>query len=70
MPPRHFEAIILSAKAAVSAVAGVLAYELLKLPGAPWVAAVSAVLVTPPDLHSSFKVSLMRVIANLFGAFG
>jgi uncharacterized membrane protein YgaE (UPF0421/DUF939 family) len=34
------------------------------------VAAVSAVLVTQPDLHSSLKVSLMRVIANLAGAFG
>jgi uncharacterized membrane protein YgaE (UPF0421/DUF939 family) len=40
------------------------------LPGAPWVAAVSAVLVTQPSLHSSFKASLMRVIANLAGAFG
>ena len=35
-----------------------------------WVAAVSAVLVTQPDLHSSFKASLMRVVANLAGAFG
>ena len=35
-----------------------------------WVAAVSAVLVTQPDLHASFTASLMRVVANLAGAFG
>jgi uncharacterized membrane protein YgaE (UPF0421/DUF939 family) len=34
------------------------------------VAAVSAVLVTQPSLHSSFKASWLRVIANLAGAFG
>ena len=70
MPPRHFEAIIFSIKAAVSAVAGALAYDALHLPGGPWVAAVSAVLVTQPDLHASLKISLLRVLANLFGAFG
>lgn len=70
MQPRHFEAIIFSAKAAVAAVLAVLGYEFVKLPGAPWVAAVSAVLVTQPNLHSSFQASLMRVIANLAGAFG
>jgi uncharacterized membrane protein YgaE (UPF0421/DUF939 family) len=70
MQPRHFEAIIFSTKAAVAAVIAALLYELFDLPGAPWVAAVSAVLVTQPDLHSSLKVSLMRVIANLAGAFG
>ena len=47
-----------------------LCYQFFDLPGAPWVAAVSAVLVTQPSLHSSFKASLMRVIANLAGAFG
>jgi len=70
MPPRHFEAIIFSAKAAVAAVIGALCYKLFDLPGAPWVAAVSAVLVTQPSLHSSFQASFMRVIANLAGAFG
>lgn len=70
MQPRHFEAIIFSVKAAVAAVAGALCYKLFDLPGAPWVAAVSAVLVTQPNLHSSFQTSLMRVIANLAGAFG
>jgi uncharacterized membrane protein YgaE (UPF0421/DUF939 family) len=70
MQPRHFEAIIFSAKAAVAAVIAALLYELFKLPGTPWVAAVSAVLVTQPDLHSSLKVSLLRVSANLAGAFG
>lgn len=70
MQPRHFEAIIYSAKAAVATVAAALCYEFFQLPGAPWVAAVSAVLVTQPDLHSSFKASLMRVVANLAGAFG
>ena len=70
MPPRHFEAIIFSVKAAVAAVIGALCYKLCVLPGAPWVAAVSAVLVTQPSLHSSFQASFMRVIANLAGAFG
>jgi uncharacterized membrane protein YgaE (UPF0421/DUF939 family) len=70
MQPRHFEAIIFSAKAAVAAVIGALCCKFFDLPGAPWVAAVSAVLVTQPDLHSSFQASLMRVVANLAGAFG
>lgn len=70
MQPRHFEAIIFSSKAAVATVVAVLCYEFIKLPGAPWVAAVSAVLVTQPDLHASFQASFMRVLANLAGAFG
>jgi uncharacterized membrane protein YgaE (UPF0421/DUF939 family) len=70
MQPRHFEAIIFSAKAAVSAVVAALCYKLFDLPGAPWVAAVSAVLVTQPNLHSSLQASFMRVVANLAGAFG
>jgi uncharacterized membrane protein YgaE (UPF0421/DUF939 family) len=70
MQPRHFEAIIFSAKAAVATVVAVVSYEFINLPGMPWVAAVSAVLVTQPNLHSSFQGSLMRVIANLAGAFG
>jgi len=70
MQPRHFEAVIFSAKATVAAVAAVLVYQLLALPGLPWVAAVSAVLVTQPSLHSSLKASSMRVVANLAGAFG
>ena len=70
MQPRHFEAIVFSAKATVAAVAGALCYKFFDLPGTPWVAAVSAVLVTQPNLHSSFQVSFMRVIANLAGAFG
>jgi uncharacterized membrane protein YgaE (UPF0421/DUF939 family) len=70
LKPRHFEAIIFSAKAAVAAVAAALGYKLLGLPGPPWVAAVSAVLVTQPSLHSSLKASFLRVIANLAGAFG
>ena len=70
MQSRHFEAIIFSAKAAVTTVVAALCYKFFQLPGAPWVAAVSAVLVTQPDLHSSFKASFMRVVANLVGAFG
>ena len=70
MPRRHLEAIIFSAKAAISALVGALCYRFLELPGAPWVAAVSAVLVTQQDLHSSLKASLLRVVANLAGAFG
>lgn len=70
MQPRHFEAIIFSAKAAIAAVIAALLCEFFDLPGAPWVASVSAVLVTQPNLHSSFQASFMRVIANLAGAFG
>lgn len=40
------------------------------VPGGPWVAAVSAVLVTQADLDASWKASLLRVAANLAGAFG
>jgi uncharacterized membrane protein YgaE (UPF0421/DUF939 family) len=67
---RHIEAVIFSFKAAVSAVVAVWCYGLFPMPGAPWVAAVSAVLVTQPDLHASWKASLLRVIANLAGALG
>ena len=70
MQPRHFEAVIFSAKAAVAAVVASLSYQLFALPGLPWVAAVSAVLVTQPNLHSSLKASSLRVVANLGGAFG
>ena len=70
MQPRHFEAVIFSTKAAVATLAAALCYKFFKLPGFPWVAAVSAVLVTQPDLHASFKASLMRVAANLGGVFG
>jgi uncharacterized membrane protein YgaE (UPF0421/DUF939 family) len=69
MHPRHFEAIIFSVKATVATVVAVLAYKFFDLPGA-WVAAVSAVLVTQPDLHSSWKASGQRVVANVAGAFG
>jgi uncharacterized membrane protein YgaE (UPF0421/DUF939 family) len=68
--PRHLEAVVFSVKAAVSALTGALGYKLFGLPGAPWVAAVSAVIVTQPSLHSSFRASLWRVTANLAGAFG
>jgi uncharacterized membrane protein YgaE (UPF0421/DUF939 family) len=70
MQPRHSEAIIFSTKAAVASAVAALCYKFFDLPGAPWVAAVSAVLVTQPDLHSSFQASFMRVVANLAGAFG
>ena len=70
LQPRHFEAITFSAKATVAAVVAALSYKVLALPGLPWVAAVSAVLVTQPRLHSSLTASSMRVVANLAGAFG
>ncbi len=70
MQPRHFEAIIFSVKAALATVVAALVYQFVQLPGAAWVAAVSAVLVTQPSIHSSFKASWMRVVANLAGAFG
>ncbi len=70
MQSRHFEAITFSAKAAASALTAVLSYHVFPLPGLPWVAAVSAVVVTQPKLHSSLKASSLRVAANLAGAFG
>ena len=70
MQPRHFEAVVFSTKATVAAVVAALIYKFLALPGLPWVAAVSAVLVTQPSLHSSLKASSLRVAANLAGAFG
>lgn len=70
MQTRHFEAVIFSVKAATAATVAALVYEFIHLPGAPWVAAVSAVLVTQSDLHGSLKVSMLRILANLFGAFG
>ena len=69
MQARHLEAITYSAKAAISAILGVVSYGLLHLPGSPWVAAVSAVIVTQPTLHSSLKASMLRVTANIAGAF-
>jgi len=68
MQARHLEAVTFSAKAALSALAGVLCYRFIQLPGTAWVAAVSAVIVTQPTLHSSLKASLLRVAANLTGA--
>jgi uncharacterized membrane protein YgaE (UPF0421/DUF939 family) len=69
MQPRHLEAIIFSVKAAIATVAAVVCYEDFNLPGAGW-AAISAVLVIQPTLHSSFKASFIRIAANLAGAFG
>jgi uncharacterized membrane protein YgaE (UPF0421/DUF939 family) len=68
MQPRHLEAVTCSAKAAGSAVIAVLSYQIFHLTGSTWVAAVSAVIVTQPSLHSSVKASMMRVTANLAGA--
>src|SRR5690348_6754911 len=70
MQTRHFEAVVFSAKAAGSALAGAFVYKFIALPGAPWVAAVSAVIVVQPNLHSSLRASLLRMVANLAGAFG
>ncbi len=70
IPQRHLSGIIFSLKATIGAVIAALVYQRLGLPGGPWVAAVSAVLVTQPDLDASLKASLLRVVANLAGAFG
>ena len=61
------DAFVFSLKAACSAVVALLCFDLFHLPGAIW-APVSAVIVTQPKLHSSFKASLLRVAANLVGA--
>ena len=66
-PTSSFDALIFSAKAAVSAVAAVLLFGLTGLAGGVW-AAVSAVIVTQPSMHPSVRASLTRVIANLIGA--
>ena len=63
MQTRHVEAIIFSLKAAVAAVIAVVCYDDFHLPGAGW-AAISAVLVLQPDLHSSWKASLTRVTGS------
>src|SRR5580693_4543104 len=65
--PKPLEALVFSAKAAVSAVVAVLAFNLTGLTGAGW-AAVSAVIVSQPSIHPSFRASLTRVTANLIGA--
>jgi len=70
MTSSHIEAITFSFKAAIAAVIAAVCYRYFDLPGSPWVAAVSAVLVTQPDLHASLKASLLRVAANLAGATG
>jgi uncharacterized membrane protein YgaE (UPF0421/DUF939 family) len=62
------EGFIFASKAAVSAVAAVVVFNLFGLPGGVW-APVSAVIVTQPKLHPSLKLSLSRVVANLIGAF-
>lgn len=70
MAASHSEALIFTTKAAIASVAAAVCYDHFTLPGNAWVATVSAVIVTQPDLHSSLKNSLLRVAANLAGAFG
>jgi uncharacterized membrane protein YgaE (UPF0421/DUF939 family) len=67
---RRLAAVVFSLKAAAGAVSAALVSEWLALPGGSWVAAVSAVTVTQPDLDASLKASLLFVAANLAGAFG
>lgn len=69
IPKRHLAAVTFSLKAAVGAALAALVNQWLAVPGGPWVAAVSAVMVTQPDLDASWKASLLRVAANLAGAF-
>jgi uncharacterized membrane protein YgaE (UPF0421/DUF939 family) len=63
----HGDALIFSAKAAVSAVVSLVLFNLTGLTGGVW-AAVSAVIVTQPSMHPSVKASYTRVMANLIGA--
>ncbi len=65
----HLAAVVFSLKATAGAALAALVNDWLGLPGGPWVAAVSAVMVTQPDLDASLKASLLRVAANLAGAF-
>jgi uncharacterized membrane protein YgaE (UPF0421/DUF939 family) len=62
------DALVFSCKAATAAAIALLTYSLFKMPGAIW-APISAVIVTQPKLHPSYKASLSRVAANMIGAF-
>jgi uncharacterized membrane protein YgaE (UPF0421/DUF939 family) len=64
------EALIFSAKAAVSAVAALVCLVPFQERGKSWTiwAPVSAVIVTQAKLHPSLQLSLLRVKANLIGA--
>ena len=64
----HIDALLFSAKAAVSALLAVWCFGLFHLNGMVW-APISAVIVTQPTLHPSVRASLYRVAANLIGAF-
>src|SRR5438067_2042067 len=66
MRPGGFDAFVFSFKAAISAVVSFVCFGLLGLPGASW-AALSAVIVTQPTLHPSFRASLYRLAANVVG---
>jgi uncharacterized membrane protein YgaE (UPF0421/DUF939 family) len=65
---RNLDAVVYSSKAAISAVLALVCFNAFNLPGAIW-APVSAVIVTQAALHPSFKASLLRIAANLVGAF-
>jgi uncharacterized membrane protein YgaE (UPF0421/DUF939 family) len=64
----NFDAFLFSSKAAISAVVAVYCFGLFHLDGVVW-APISAVIVSQPKLHPSFQASLLRVAANLIGAF-
>ena len=64
----NLDAAIYSLKAAVAAVLAFICFDQFHLPGAIW-APVSAVIVTQAKLHPSWQASLLRVAANLIGAF-
>lgn len=64
----HIDALLFSAKAAVSALLADWVFGLFHLNGVVW-APISAVIVSQPTLHPSVQASLYRVAANLIGAF-
>ncbi len=67
-PPTPLDALLFSTRAAAAAVVAYLVYErFLTIPGGIW-AAVSALLVSQPELHPSLRASLARCVANLIGA--
>jgi uncharacterized membrane protein YgaE (UPF0421/DUF939 family) len=59
--------LLVSAKAALSAVLAVYVCQPFHLHAVAW-AAISAVLVTQPKLHPSFRASMLRFVANIIGA--
>ena len=67
LTPKAVHTFMISCRAAVAAVLALGLYKLTTLPDAGW-AAVSAVVVMQPTLHTSMRASMLRVGSNFIGA--